>query len=631
LIQSDPGQPAPPFRKAAFGAVDVEQHTERDGSVVLRSRVALGAYPRTLTERLVHWAERTPEAPFLARRDGGGPFRVLTYAETWRRVQRLAQALLDRGVSASRPLAIVSENGLEHALLGLAALHIGVPYSPVTPSYALLSTDFGKLRHVMGVLQPGLVVIGDGPLFERAVDATVPASTELVVLGRPLERRASTPFTALERDPTSSVVEAHRAVEPETVAKILFTSGSTGLPKGVVNTHRMLCANLRQILQCFPCMEEEPLTLVDWLPWNHTFGGNHNFGLVLETGGTLYLDDGKPTPQGIATTVANLREIATNVYFNVPRGFVELLPYLENDAELRRTFFSRLRLLFYAGAGLSQPVWDGLQRLAVQETGSRIVITSGLGCTESSPSALFAHWQGSYSGLLGVPVPGLALKLAPVGDKLEARYRGPNITPGYFRQPDATAAAFDEDGFYRTGDALRFVDPADPNAGMLFDGRIAEDFKLSSGTWVSFGTLRAAVLDACAPFVADAVLTGLDRDYVGAILFPSLPACASLAGLPADARAEDVVAHPVVRRRIEAGLAALAARNPGSASRVARAVVTTTPPSLDAGEITEKGSLNQRAVLDRRAALVETIHASVPDASVILVAEGLSPDTTRSP
>ena len=592
---------------------------------MLRSRVPLAAYPRALTSRLLQWAEQHPERPFLARREGAGPFRVVTYGEAWREVERIAEALLERGLSVERPVAVLSENGIEHALLALAALHVGIPYSPISPAYALLSTDYGKLRHVMGLLSPGLVLVSDGPTFERAVLSTVPADVEVVVSGRGFEQRSSTPFAALGTAPTTAVAAAHRELSPDAVAKVLFTSGSTGLPKGVINTHRMLCSNLRQIMQCFPCMEEEPLTLVDWLPWNHTFGGNHNFGLVLESGGTLYIDDGKPTSQGITTTVANLREIPTNVYFNVPRGFVELLPYLENDRELRRTFFSRLKLLFYAGAGLAQPVWDGLQRLAVEETGSRIVMTSGLGCTESSPSALFAHWEETWSGLLGVPVPGLELKLARVGEKFEARYRGPNITPGYFRAREATAAAFDEEGFYRTGDALTFVDAANPSAGMRFDGRIAEDFKLSSGTWVSFGALRAAVLDACAPLVADAVLTGIDREYVGAILFPSLPACAKIAGVSADISAEELVRHPEVRRRLLEALSGLAARNPGSASRVARAVVTPVPPSLDAGEVTDKGSLNQRAVLDRRAALVESIHAHPPDETVIVVVETLPP------
>jgi feruloyl-CoA synthase len=618
LIQRQPERRAQD-RKVAFGAVDIVQHDRPDGSVLLRSRVPLADYPRTLTERLVTWAERKPDAPFLARRDGSGPFRVVTYGKAWSEVERLGQALLDRGLSEERPLAILSENAIEHALLGLAALHVGVPYSPVSPAYAQLSTDFGKLRHVFDVLSPGLVLVSDGPAFERALARAVRGDVEIVVTDRPFERRACTPFSALAAPATPAVAAAHRAIAPDSTAKILFTSGSTGLPKGVINTHRMLCSNLRQILQCFPCMEEEPLTLVDWLPWNHTFGGNHNFGLVLETGGTLYIDDGRPTPQGIAATVSNLREIAPTVYFNVPKGFVELLPHLESDASLRRTFFSRVKLLFYAGAGLAQPVWDGLQRLAVQETGARVAITSGLGCTESSPSALFAHWDDTWSGLLGVPVPGLELKLALVGEKLEARYRGPNITPGYFRAPEATAAAFDDEGYFRTGDAVRFVVEGDPNRGMRFDGRIAEDFKLSTGTWVSFGALRAEVLDACAPLIADAVLTGLDRDYVGAILFPALGSCAVLAGLAEGTDPNAVVAHPAVRRRIAEGLSALAAKNPGSASRVARAVITPVAPSWDFGEITDKGSLNQRAVLDHRAELVRAIHRDPPDGDVIVV------------
>jgi feruloyl-CoA synthase len=607
------------FRQVAFGPVDIEREVRPDGSIVLRSRLPLGGFPRVLTERLRQWAESRPDRPFLARRDGGGPFRIVTYADAWREVQRLGQALLDRGLSADRPLAILSENGLEHGLLALAALHVGVPFAPVSPAYSLLSEDHGKLCHVLDLLTPGLVLVSDGPAFERAVRATVANGTEVVVSGRGFVDRAFTPFSSLGREPTPEVAACHGQVSPDSVAKILFTSGSTGLPKGVINTHRMLASNLQQIMQSFPCIGEDPLTLVDWLPWHHTFGGNHNFGLVLENGGTLYIDDGKPTPQGIAATVENLREIAPTVYFNVPKGFVELLPYLEQDRALRGRFFSRLRLLFYAGAGLAQPVWDGLQRLAVETTGERIVITSGLGCTESSPSALFAHWADTWSGLLGVPVPGLELKLARVGQKLEARYRGPNVTPGYFRQPDVTRAAFDEEGFYRTGDAIRFVDEENPNRGMLFDGRIAEDFKLSTGTWVSFCTLRAAILDACAPLVVDAVLTGLDRDYVGAILFPSIPACAKVAGLPESAAATEVVVHPNVSERLRQALSVRFGHARGSAGRIARATLTAIPPSLDAGEITDKGSLNQRAVLDRRAGLVDSLYENPPGAHVISI------------
>ncbi|HEY5147417.1 MAG TPA: feruloyl-CoA synthase [Polyangiaceae bacterium] len=611
---------AAPFREASFGPVDVEHIARPDGSTLLRSRVPLGAYPRVVTERLVHWAEQTPDRVFLARRDAQGRWGGVTYRQAFERVQRIAQGLLDRRLGAERPVAVLSENGIEHGLLALAALHVGVPFAPISPSYSLLSADFGRLAHVMRRLTPGLVLVSDGPSYQRAVEHTVPEDVEVIVIGRPLSDRTSAPFGALESaDASPDVERAHASIDPDDVAKILFTSGSTGSPKGVINTHRMLASNLQQIGKCFPCMVEAPLELVDWLPWHHTFGGNHNFGLVLHTGGTLHIDDGRPTPSGMAATVENLREIAPTVYFNVPKGFGELLPRLQADAALRTRFFSRLKLMFYAGAGLSQPVWDGLERLALETVGERVVMTSGLGCTESSPSALFAHWPGTWSGLLGVPVPGLELKLARVGQKLEARYRGPNITPGYFRQPEATAAAFDDEGFYRTGDALRFVDEREPARGMLFDGRIAEDFKLSTGTWVNVGPLRATVIEACAPLVADAVLTGLDRDGVGAILFPALPECRRLADLPEDAPSAAIVAHPAVRTSITAALEACAARATGSASRVMRAVLTAAPPSADAGELTDKGSLNQRAVLDCRAALVDSLHAMPPGEGVLVI------------
>jgi feruloyl-CoA synthase len=609
-----------PYREIAFGPVDIEQVHRADGSVLLRSRARLGEYPRTLTERLAAWAARTPERPFLARRDSFGRWRTVTYGETLARVERIGQALLDRGLGPERPVAVLSENGIEHGLLALAALHVGVPFAPISPSYSLISGDFGRLSYVLDRLRPGLVLVSDGPTYERAVEHGVASDVEVVTTGRPLSLRSSSAFESLEAARlTERVGAAHAALDPDGVAKILFTSGSTGSPKGVVNTHRMLCSNLQQLGQCFPCMVEGPLELVDWLPWHHTFGGNHNVGLVLWTGGTLYIDDGRPTTAGMGETVRNLREIAPTVYFNVPRGFAELLPRLEADADLRRTFFSRLRLMFYAGAGLAQPVWDGLQRLAVETVGARIVITSGLGCTESAPTALLAHWADTWSGLLGVPVPGLELKLAPMEQKFEARYRGPNVTPGYFREPDVTRAAFDEEGFYRTGDALRFVEPSQPNRGMLFDGRLAEDFKLNTGTWVSVGALRTAVIEACAPLVADAVLTGLDEDCVGAILFPALPECRRAVGLPEDAPIARVVENPEIVRRIAESLEACAARATGSASRVLRAVLTSVPPSVDAGEMTDKGSLNQRAVLRCRAALAKSLHATPAGEGVLVI------------
>jgi feruloyl-CoA synthase len=419
-----------------------------------------------------------------------------------------------------------------------------------------------------------------------------------------------TSFEALANtQPGDDIEKAFAQVQPETVAKVLFTSGSTGLPKGVMNTHGMWCANLQQITQTFPFMNETPPLIVDWLPWNHTFGGNHNFGLMLYNGGSLYIDDGKPTPKGIATTIANLRELSPTAYFNVPKGFEEVLNYLRSDPKLCQTFFSRLQMLFFAGASLPQAVWDGLDEVALQTIGQRVPMITGLGMTESGPSALFANWPGAYSGLLGCPVPGLDVKLAPNGDKHEVRYRGPNVTPGYWRQPEATSAAFDEEGFLKTGDAVKFVDEANPDKGLLFDGRIAEDFKLNTGTWVSVGMLRAAVIKAGAPLVQDVVIAGHDRAYLTALLFLNLEACRAVAGLPASVPAREVWAAAALHNKLQAVLDALASAATGSANLIVRAVIAQEPPSIDLGEITDKGSLNQRMVLRHRASVVEALYA----------------------
>ncbi len=615
--------PATPVRKVPVGAAEVLVERRPDGATLLRSPEPLAPYPSKLTERFAHWARTTPDRVFIAERDPDGAWRKLTYGEAFARFRAIAQALLDRGLSAERPVAILSDNDLEQALIALAAMHVGVPFAPVSSAYSLVSTDYEKLRYVVGLLTPGLVFAADGGKFGRAIGAVVPAGTEVVLTRGAIPGRKTTPFAALEaRAATDAVDQAHAAVGPDTIAKFLLTSGSTGNPKAVINTQRMLCSNMQMIAQTLPFVLDPAPVLVDWLPWNHTFGGNHNFSLVVYGGGTLYIDDGKPVPGLIEKTVRNLREIAPTVYFNVPRGFEELVPYLRREPALREKLFSRVGMLFYAGAGLSQPVWDAMDELAVQGCGERILWVTGLGATETAPSVTFTRGDGVRSGMIGLPVPGVEVKLAPDGDKTEMRVRGPSVTPGYWRQPELTRAAFDDEGFYRLGDAVAWVDAADPRKGLVFDGRVAEDFKLATGTWVSVGPLRAKLIAAGAPFVQDVVITGLNRDWIGALVFPRLDECRALAaGLAGDAPASEVLAHPAVRAKFQSLFDAFAREATGSSTRIARAILLDAPPSIDASEITDKGSINQRAVLKHRAALVEELYAATPTPRTIVAAQ----------
>ncbi|MEO6363325.1 MAG: feruloyl-CoA synthase [Caldimonas sp.] len=599
------------------GSLAARFEQRADGSTLVTSTEALAPYAERITDRFLHWADVAPERTLVAKRvsnekgakEQGGDWRRVSYGEALRSARSLAQALLDRGVSVDRPLAILSDNDTPHLLLALGAMLAGVPFAPVSPAYSLLSQDHGKLRHIVGVLTPGLVYAASGPAFAKAIAAAVPADTGVVLGAGALDGRASESFAdLLATAPTDAVDAAHAKVGPDTIAKFLFTSGSTKLPKGVINTQRMLCSNQQMIRQCFPALQSEPPVLVDWLPWNHTFGGNHNVGLVLYNGGTLYIDEGKPTPALIGETLRNLREIAPTIYFNVPKGFEEIAKALEGDAILRKNFFSRVSMFFFSGAGLSQPVWDQLDRLAEQECGERVKMLTGLGMTETAPFAICANAHDVASGHIGLPAPGLEMKLVPSGDKMEVRYRGPNVTPGYWRAPQQTAECFDAEGFYCSGDAARPMDPAEPERGFVFDGRIAEDFKLATGTFVSVGPLRAKVIAAGDPMVQDVVITGIDRNEVGILVFPRLDACRAYAGLPANAPAHIVLGDAKLRAFFQRLLDALHSSGTGSATRVARALVLAEPPSIDRGEITDKGSINQRAVLTHRDADVKRLY-----------------------
>ncbi|MGA0611406.1 feruloyl-CoA synthase [Caldimonas sp. KR1-144] len=610
------------YRDVAIGGC-LEASVERraDGSVVLRSKEALQAHPARLTDRLEHWAQAAPDRVFIAQRHHGGDWRTISYAQMLDRARRVGQALAARGLSRERPIAILSENSLDHLTLALGAMWVGVPYTPISTAYSVVSQDFGKLRHILATTTPGLV-FASGPAYAKAIAACVADDVEVVLGEGQLDGRASTRFAQLlDTEPGAEVDAAHAATGPDTIVKFLFTSGSTKHPKGVVNTHAMMCCNLQMIRQAFAFLAEEPPVLVDWLPWNHTFGGNHNVGIALYNGGTLYIDEGKPTPAGIAETLRNLREIAPTIYFNVPKGFEEIVAAMERDEGLRRQLFSRVKAFMFSGAGLSQAVWDRLDQLAEATVGERIPMWSGLGMTETAPSCTFALKPGAVrSGHIGLPCPGVEVKLVPVDGKTEIRFRGPNVMPGYWRQPDLSAEAFDDEGFYRTGDAVKWVDEADPQRGLLFDGRIAEDFKLATGTFVSVGPLRAKVILEGAPCVQDAVVAGIDRNELGLMIFPRLDECRRLAALPATASADDVLRHAVVREFFQSLADRLWDSGTGSANRPARLTLLAEPPSIDRGEITDKGSINQRAVLSHRAARVEALYAGGDD--VILPRRG---------
>lgn len=593
-----------------------------DGSILVRPEESLRPYPKVLTDRVVQWANLFPDRDCIAKRDASREWRRLTYARVFDSMRRIGQSVLERDLSAERPVAILSENDLEQFLLTVACLHVGVPVAPISPSYSLLSKDFNRLRHAFQILTPGLVFVSDASRYQLALDAVVPRDTEVVATSSLPAGRKATPFHELtDISRTSDVDAAHERINPDTVAKILFTSGSTGVPRGVINTHRMLCSNQQMICQVFCFLEDEPPVLVDWLPWHHTFAGNHDIGVALYNGGTYYVDEGKPAPGQIQETVRNLREISTTIYLNVPRGYEALLPFLRADRKLRETFFRRLRLLFYAAAGMSQPIWDAYRQLAAETCGERIVMVTGLGATETSPMAIQTTWETDQPGVIGFPVPGVELKLVPREQKLEARVRGPNVTPGYWRQPEYTQKVFDSDGFYSFGDAVRFIDPADVNKGFHFDGRFSEDFKLASGTWVSVGPLRSKILAHFTPFVRDIVLTGHDRDDIGMLIFPDLSACTTLCPRVSPSAATKILAHDSVRRKFQSMLETFARQATGNSNRVVRAQLVEEPPSLDAGEMTDKGSLNQRAVLDRRAALVEELYSAVPSAKILTLKE----------
>ncbi len=586
------------------------------GGWSLRSPQALGFYPRCVGEVLEHWARTEPDRVFLADRASDGPWRSVSYADAASKVRAIAQGLLELGLSPDRPVLTLSRNSIEHGLMILGAMHAGLSVVPVAPAYAMASKDLRKLQHVFDLIDPSLVYVDEGHLYAEALGRVAREPVRVVSSGSPVDGHATIPFADLVRTPVGQRLRhAFAAITPDTIGKVLLTSGSTAMPKGVINTHRMMCANMQAVSQVYHFYSESPPIQLSWLPWNHTAGGNHVFHTTLWHGGSLYIDDGKPVPGQVERTVANLRDIPepVTVYLSVPLGYSMLLPYLESDAGLRRQFLSKIRYMGSAGAGFPRNQWERIQELVEHEQGHRILFATNWGATETAPTATAVHFDSDRPNNIGLPIPGVELRLAPLDGKYELRVKGPSIFPGYWKQPELTAASRDQDGFYRTGDAGKFIDPDHPELGVQFDGRVAEDFKLLSGTWVSVGNLRVRAVQAGSPVVQDVVVTGHNRDEIGLLVFPNVPACRALCPeLPAEATAADVIASEAVRRHLQGALGAMARESSGSSTRPARAWLLAEPPRPEHNEITEKGYINQRAVLENRAADVERLYSDDP-------------------
>lgn len=596
---------------------DCEQRS--DGCLIMTPRKSLGDFEHRSMDVLERWAKIAPDRTLVARRGLSGEWIRISYAQMRGRVQRIAAGLVERGLSAQRPILILSGNSLEHMTLAFAAAWAGIPYCAISPAYSQHSSDYSRLRDIFELLTPGMVAAFPTAEFERVLVTMVTSKMEIVGDMEMVGGRSVTQLASLENTPTARLHAAHADTNPDSIVKFVLTSGSTGTPKAVITTERMICSNAKMLLEALPFLCDEPPVLVDWLPWNHTFGGTHNIGLVLFYGGTMYIDDGKPTAQGFGETLRNLREISPTVYFNVPRGFEKLATHLLEDSQLREVFYRQLRCYFFAAASLPKHVWDLMDQAAKLACGGPVAMLSSMGATETGPAVTFTTPSTARKGFIGLPAPGNVLKLVPSDGKLEFRVRSPSITPGYWRRPEQTAAAFDEEGFYCMGDAVRPVVPDDPCSGLMFDGRIAEDFKLASGTWVRVGPVRASLIAALAPLIQDVVIAGLDRDYLTAVLIPDMTASAAelrLAALPTYA---DLGKCPAFRRMVKDRLTAHAAANPASSKHVRRATLIDTALAPELGEVTEKGTINQRAVLQHRHSLVDAMHVSRPADIVIKI------------
>lgn len=615
----------PPFKPLPMKAPNVRTERRANGEILVWQDYPLSEMHRSIAHLFEQRAAEHPQRNLIAQRVTGadlktGEWRYMTYGETNTRANQVAQNLIDRGMGEGDALLILSSNSIEHMVMMLGAMKARVAVAPVSVAYSIMSGDHGKLKHVFNLVKPRMVFADHGPLYAKALAALALEGVEVVTC-IPAPGVEQTAYDALFNvNVGPKVAESMEKIGHATTAKYLFTSGSTGMPKGVIQTHGMMCAVIAG-QEALRTEEPDPNEIpqgLEWMPWNHISAGNIGFNGNLNAGGTVYLDAGKPMPGMFAETMRNLREVSPLVFGSAPIAFGMLADAMEKDASLRDKFFAKLKYMGYGGATLSQDLYERMQALAIASTGQRIAFTTMYGATETQGITV-VHWLAERVGLIGLPLPGITLKLVPNGQKLEVRVKGPTVTPGYVNRPDLTAAAFDEEGFYKLGDAAKFVDEADPSQGLVFDGRVTEDFKLSSGTWVSVGTLRTDVIAACSPLIQDCVIAGLDKDYIAVLAWPNMMAAKELAAEAPNSTPDEILRAPGVVSFVRERLAAHNKRAGGSSARIARIMLMTEPPSIDGHEITDKGYVNQRATLDRRAKLVDALYAAEAPPDVIAV------------